>query len=300
MRIPYYPGCTLKTQAQNFELSTLAALKELGLDAVEMDRWNCCGTTHSLAVDNLMLHLAPVRNLIFLKNQGDKQVLTLCSMCYHTMAQVNLIMKDDEEKRQKINWHFEDIAEAGDYHGEVEVLHLFHLLRDVIGFEKVKEAVKHPLQGFKAACYYGCLLLRPKEVAVDDPEQPRVMEDTLQALGAEPVEYHFGNECCGAFQTVNEPGMVKRRTDEIITAARDQGADFVVVSCPLCFYNLDKRQIDLVREKPGYQSMPVLYIGQLLALALGVPAALCNFDLHKVDPRPVLEEKKIISVEVMS
>ncbi|MDP7420749.1 MAG: CoB--CoM heterodisulfide reductase iron-sulfur subunit B family protein [bacterium] len=295
MRIPYYPGCTLKTQAQNFETSTISALKELGVDAPELDRWNCCGTTHSLAVDNLMLHLAPVRNLIFLKNLGEKQVLTLCSMCYHTLSQANLLMRDDDEKRQKINWHFEDIAEDGDYHGEVEVLHLFHLLRDIIGFDKIKEAVKQPLEGLKAACYYGCLLLRPKEIAVDDPEMPQVMENLLRNLGAEAADFYFQNECCGAFQTVGEPELVKKRTGEIVAHARQQDADFLVVSCPLCFFNLDKRQLDLLDEKPGYQLMPILYIGQLLALALGVSSDVCNFELHHVDPRPLLTEKNLVS-----
>lgn len=300
MKIPYYPGCTLKTQAQNFEVSTLAALDKLGVEAEEMERWNCCGTTHSLAVDNLMQHLAPVRNLILLKNQGEKEVLVLCSMCYHTLARDNFLMRDNQDASQKINWQYEDISESGEYHGEVDVLHLFHVLRDKLGFETIKNAVKKPLSGLKAACYYGCLLLRPEEVAVDHPERPQVMEQLLVSLGAQPVKYYFQNECCGAFQTVSEPGIVTRRTDEIIDNARNEGADFMVVSCPLCFFNLDSRQVDLMEAKPGHQPMPVLYIGQLLAMALGVSEEKCLFDLHKIDPRPVLKEKLMVSAEVMT
>jgi hypothetical protein len=52
-KIPYYPGCTLKTTAKNFEKSAIAAARALGIELLEIPRWNCCGTVFSLADDDL-------------------------------------------------------------------------------------------------------------------------------------------------------------------------------------------------------------------------------------------------------
>ncbi|MCP4707062.1 MAG: heterodisulfide reductase, subunit B, partial [Planctomycetes bacterium] len=48
-KIAYYPGCTLKTAAKNFEISAVAVAAALDIELVELPKWNCCGTVHSLA-----------------------------------------------------------------------------------------------------------------------------------------------------------------------------------------------------------------------------------------------------------
>src|SRR3989338_4572480 len=103
MRYPYYPGCTLKTTAKNFEDSALASAKALGIELAELERWNCCGVVSSLTTDNLMLHLAPVRNLIRVRDAGDDKVVTLCSMCFHTLKRSNMLVKDNPEPLKKMN-----------------------------------------------------------------------------------------------------------------------------------------------------------------------------------------------------
>ena len=64
MKLSYFPGCTLKNFGKNFEDSALCALKALDVDVQELDRWNCCGTVFSLTTDDLIHHVAPVRNFI--------------------------------------------------------------------------------------------------------------------------------------------------------------------------------------------------------------------------------------------
>ncbi len=71
MKLSYYPGCTLKNHARNFEDSTLYAMDRLGVEAVELERWNCCGTVYSLSADDLMRQVAPIRNLIRAKRGGE-------------------------------------------------------------------------------------------------------------------------------------------------------------------------------------------------------------------------------------
>ncbi len=134
MKIKYYPGCTLKYKAKNLEDSAIASLETLGCEVEEIERWNCCGAVYSLAEDDLIHKVAPVRDLIRVKEQGGDKVLTICSMCYNTLARANLLMKEDEEKRDTIN-RFMD--EEIDYAGEVEVFHLLTVVEKVHSFLRI-------------------------------------------------------------------------------------------------------------------------------------------------------------------
>lgn len=289
MKISYYPGCTLKSSAKNFEDSALCALEKLGLEVDELGRWNCCGTVFSLAADDLIHHVAPVRNLILSKEAKAEAMMTLCAMCYNTLKRTNERVKKSPDDRETIN-RFMD-AEGLAYNGDVKVLHLLELLRDEIKFENVAKKVVKPLAGLKVASYYGCLLVRPKDIGLDDVENPQVLENLTRALGATAVDFPHKTECCASYQTVDNPGVVAERSFQILTSARNAGAEVVSVSCPLCAFNLDNRQAQVVERHPDFKKIPVVYFTQLLGMALGCPEEALRFDLHDVDPKPVLREK---------
>ena len=292
MKISYYPGCTLKNHAKNFEDSTLCALKSLDIEAEELPRWNCCGTVFSLTTDDLFHHLAPIRNLIRVKESNSDRVMTLCAMCYNTLKRANERIKKDPESLDKINQFM--YRENLEYQGDVKVLHLLELLRDEITFPHLTKKVKNPLKKLKVANYYGCLLVRPKEIGFDDTENPTILENLTKALGAIPVDFPYKTECCGAYQTVDKTDIIADRTYHIITSAQSFGADVVAVSCPLCAFNLDHRQKETKKKYQEFKSIPVLYFTQLLAIALDCPVETLGFDLHHIDPVPVLKEKKLI------
>jgi len=291
MKIHYYPGCTLKVTATQFESSAIASARAVGVEMLELPRWNCCGTVYSLASDDLMHQLAPIRNLIRVRNENGNAVTTLCSMCLNTLKRANLLVNEDPEKRRTINAFMD---EEEDYDGGIEVVHLLEILRDRIGFENIREKVTNPLKDLRASPYYGCLLLRPEEVGIDKAESPTVLEDLLQCIGAEPTDNPFKTECCGSYQTVDKADLVMEKTRDIISWAARNSAECVVVSCPLCFFNLDRRQKDLAERETGAILLPVLYFTQLLALALGLGAEVCGFEMHVVDPRPLLSGKGMI------
>ena len=144
-RYTYYPGCTLKTTSKNFEDSTLATAKALGIELVEPDRWNCCGTVYALATDDVMHHLAPIRNMIRveeLKEQGkvdNKKMITLCAMCYNTLKRANDIFNTDSDKKKKI--HEIMFREDIQYSGSVEILHYLEVLRE-LGWDKAFGGIK--------------------------------------------------------------------------------------------------------------------------------------------------------------
>lgn len=299
-RLPYYPGCTLKTTAQNLESSALAAAEALGIELVELPRWNCCGVVYSLAEDDLMHHVAPVRNLVRAQEMSasgavddNARLVTLCSMCFNTLKRANARVRENADDLETINdfMYLED-----DYAGSVDVVHFLEILRD-LGSEAVGEAVKVPLEGLKVAPYYGCTMLRPKEVGIDDPEDPTVQEDLLRALGAEPVDNPYKKVCCGSYQVVQSRDVVIDLAHDILGHARAAGADVITTCCPLCAFNLDSRQNEIAETRPGFEPIPVLYITQLMALAFALSAERCRFDLNRTDPRPLLSGKGLMREE---
>ncbi len=285
MRISYYPGCTLKTTAKGFETSAMAVLKKLDIEPVELPRWNCCGTVYSMASDNVMYQLAPIRNLMRTKEQGDDKLLVLCSMCYNTLKRANILVQKKRDTLDLINDF--TYLEKVNYDGSVEVIHVIEILRDKV--KEIKKNVKKTLKGLKVATYYGCTLVRPKEVGIDNMENPEIMNPVLEALGAEPVYFPYSVECCGSYHTVTEKKLVIDRTYEIINSARENGAHIVLTSCPLCHFNLDARQKNVMETYPDFKPLPVIYITQLLSYAFGFGDEVNRFDLNFIDPKQTLE-----------
>ena len=292
MDISYYPGCTLKTKAKGEEDAAIASMAALGVNLVELPRWNCCGATFSLADDDLIHQLAPVRNLIRVKEQGQNKVVTICDFCYNTLKRADLLMKNDTEKRNTLNSFME---EEIDYNGEVEVVHLLQVLRDEIGWESISERVKRPLNGLKVAPYYGCTLLRPQEVAIDEMERPTVLQQLLRTLGATVVDFPFATECCGAFQELGNPDFALEAVWNILASAVRWGADVIVLSCPLCDFNLGHRQRELMQKHVDFRGIPILYFTQLLAISLGLDPGVCHFELNWGEPQSLLRSKGLIS-----
>lgn len=292
MKIKYYPGCSIKTSAEHFEISAKAVLKCLDVEMEELKRWTCCGTVYSLTSDDIMHHLAPVRNLLRVKEEGGDRVLTLCSMCYNTLKRANILVRKDTETREKIkDFMYKELI---GYEGDVEVIHLLQLFRE-IGVEKIKENIKVSLQGLKVAPYYGCMLLRPEEVSIDDVENPEIFEDIIGLTGAQVVNFPYRNECCGSYQTLRRPDIVIERTKTIVDSARNNGADILLLSCPLCAFNLEAKQEAVLEKYYSFKNMPVLYFPQLLALSFGLDDNDTRFDLNDIDPLPVLEKISIVA-----
>ena len=269
MRYRYFPGCTLKGQAKNMEDTTMAAAEALGIELVELPEWQCCGAVYPLYEDELISLLSPVRTLAAAEGEP---LVSLCAACHHVLKRAQELMGRNEDARTKVT----DFLEV-DYSGEGRVLHFLEVLRDDLGFDKLAEMVKKPLEGRKAAAYYGCLLLRPSKVMqFDNPENPSIMEDMLKALGAEVVKSPYRTECCGAYLSVTEEGVAADTVDRILNSARRAGAEVLITACPLCRYNLENCGRD-----DGKEPLKVYYFSELLAEAMGVEVEATGDDSSK-------------------
>lgn len=258
MNVSYFPGCTLRNKAKELDMYARRSAEALGITLEEIENWQCCGGVFSTAKDEIASKLPSVRALAAAKARSQILV-TVCSACHNVIKQTNHAMQTDPVFASRVQNY---MAPDEPYDGSTEVLHYLELLRDVVGFDRLKDAVRHPLTGKKIGAYYGCLLLRPSgAMQMDDPENPQILEDFLRALGAEPVIYAQRNECCGGYVTMEDPAQSKKQSKKILANAESSGAEMLVTACPLCRYNL---------EKNGESNLPVIYFTELLAEALGV------------------------------
>ena len=294
MKVSYYPGCTLKTKAQNLEVAAVQAMEVLGVELAELPRWNCCGAVYSLADDDLIHQIAPVRILARALEQGDGKLVTLCPMCYNTLARANLLMRDDEEKRHIINSFME---EEPDYHGEVEVFHLLGFLKNEIGWDAVADKVKTPLAGLRLAPYYGCTLVRPEEVAIDSPYSPTLFNQMIEVLGGKAISIPTTSTCCGSYEVISNPAAATQACAKIIGSALERDANGLVVTCPLCDYNLGARQDELKTVDESLSELPLVYFTQLLAVAFGLDPEVCHFELNQPMTRKLFESENLVAAQ---
>jgi heterodisulfide reductase subunit B len=289
MEYLYFPGCTLYTKAKNFDQAARDCSLLLGFKLKELSNWTCCGATFPLATDNLMALLPPARILANAREEGAT-LTTLCAICFNVIKRTNRLIQGDAEKREKINLFIEK-----NYQGDLRVLHYLEILKQDIGFSQLKERVKRPLSGLKAAPYYGCMLLRPfKEMEFDDKERPTFFEEFLETLGAKAIEFPYKIECCGSFQSVGSPEVATECAYKILGSAMKNGAEVIVSTCPMCTFNIDHKQSDIQQKYLGFKTIPVLYFTQLLGIAMGLDHQTLGFEQNAVDPLPLLKEKGLL------
>lgn len=257
----YYPGCTLKNKAKILDEYARKCASILGFSLEEIDNWQCCGGVYPMAKDKIVTRLSSVRTLAQANEKG-RTLVTLCSACHNVIKQVNRDMQTDEYIISRVNNY---LGTEASYHGETKVLHYLEVLRDVVGFDNIKNKVVNPLTGVKIGAYYGCLLLRPSKVMqMDSPENPKILEDFIKAIGGEPIIYAERNECCGAYLAMEDGNVSKMRSNKILDNADKRGAEMLITACPLCMYNLNKSNLERDAK------VPVVYFTELLAQALGV------------------------------
>ena len=259
MTYSYYPGCTLKTKAKDLDLYARKSAEALGITLEEIEEWQCCGGVYPQAKDEIATKLSSVRTLNSVKEKGQ-DLITVCSACHHVLKRVNNDMKTDEDICLRANNYLQLDEE---YKGETNVIHYLEMLRDIVGFDKIKEKVVNPLTGKKIAAYYGCLLLRPSsEMMFDNAENPTIIEEFIKAIGGTPVVYPFRNECCGGYITLEDKELASKKSNKVLASAEGKGAEMVITACPLCMYNLQNNGTE--------HDIPVVYFTEILAEALGV------------------------------
>ena len=290
MKVSYYPGCSLEETAQAYDVSARKVCKNLGIDLEEIPKWSCCGSSPALKMDRLLSTSLGAHNLAIAQRQQLSEVVIPCPFCFRRL----LSAKQEVQENEQVKTRVEDsiTAELSD---DLSVFSLLGFLRYSVGLETIGANVKKPLKNLKLLSYYGCYLVKPATVTgFDNPENPVSMDQILESLGAEVLQWDFKTECCGASLTISKTKTVCELGGRLVREATWQGADALVVACQLCQANLDTRQTDMGRMDKKRYAMPVLYFTQLMGLAFGLPYKELGLKRHIVNPKNMLLSKDFL------
>jgi len=272
MKYIYYPGCSASGTGRGYEESTLPVFEELGIEMVTLEDWNCCGATAYMSVDEAKAFALSARNLALAEDQfpdmDEVHIVAPCAACYLGLLKAKKYIDTDPKIGGTIRKALQS-AEL-DYTGRAKVRHPLDVLVNDYGLDKLKEKVKRPLTGLKVAAYYGCQIVRPYS-DFDEGHDPQTMDQVLEVLGVEAIEWPHKTRCCGGAQTWSSDPFLEL-VWIILKDAIGSGGDAVATACPMCQFNLECFQ-NKIRAKFDYQKkIPVVYFTQLMGLALGIDA----------------------------
>ena len=276
MKYQYYPGCSLEGTALEYNLSTRALMASLGVELLEIEDWTCCGASAADSISDLLSLALPARNIAIAEKTDEvRDILVACSACYLNLKKVEAKIRSEPAILKKLNSILnEDQLQIS---GRLHVRHLLDVIVNDVGPETIRDNLKRALTGFRIAPYYGCQCLRPY-VVFDDPEDPRSMEPLIETVGAQVHPWTMGGKCCGASHMNTAMAVGLELVAAILQGAK--GADAIVTVCPMCQMNLEAYQHKISRIQNEDLSMTVLYLPQLIGLALGLSENDLRFDLN--------------------
>jgi heterodisulfide reductase subunit B len=264
----YFPGCSLDATAVAYGLSIKAICDPLGMELIELEDWNCCGSTPYGSTDELEAVCIATRNLALAEKKG-LDLVTPCSSCYLTLNKANSNLKLYPDLKDRVEWI---LAAAGlEYRGTVRVRHLAEVILNDIGLEAIKSKVVNRLDGLKVAPYYGCQLVRPA-LGFDAPENPQSLDRLIASLGAEPTPFPLKSRCCGGSLIISEPDLALGLIRQLLESAAANGAECIITPCPLCQTNLDAFQGMVNAKFKTRFEIPILFFTQLMGVAFGINA----------------------------
>jgi len=282
----YFPGCSSSEgTAVGYGRSIQAISGSLGLELVELEDWNCCGSTPYGSTDELESLCIAARNLALAEKTG-LDLVTPCSSCYTTLNRANSYLGQYPDLKGMAD---ECLAAAGlEYKGGVKVRHLFEVIYNDIGLKFIESKVVSPLSGLKVAAYYGCQLVRP-EPGFDNPHNPQSLDRLIASLGAEPVPFPLKDRCCGGSLIIPELDLTLGLIQQLLESAATNGAQCIVTVCPLCQTNLDAYQSKVNSKFKTNYDLPILFFSQLIGLALAITPEALGLPTNIVSPKQVLD-----------
>ncbi|MEW6599399.1 MAG: CoB--CoM heterodisulfide reductase iron-sulfur subunit B family protein [Nitrospirota bacterium] len=289
MKIAYYPGCSLHASSKLYDIQAKNVLGRIGVELSEIEDWNCCGATSASKTDDFLAIALAARNLGIADATGLSEMMIPCSSCYSRTLVSQKTLAGNLALKSEINAELSKKVE-----GRIKISNILEVLLSREG--EIKEKTVRKLTGLKPVCYYGCLLTRfPSDMPLSDSvENPVAMEGLLKTVGAEPLDWGYKTDCCGASAAVNDMDMALKLMAKIFKDALARGANCFVTTCPMCQLNLDAYQEE-VREKYGTaKSLPVYFITELIGVSMGMDAQEMQIDRHFTDALGLLKELKLI------
>ncbi len=274
LKYALYTGCTARESTPELLSSTMAVANKLGIELVLLDEASCCGASHLQDFDDFLALVLNARNICYAEKLGLDMV-TICNTCQLNSAMTKERLDSDPELKAKVN---EKLAEVGlEYKGTSRVRHFQYVLIEDYGLDRIKENVQVPLSHFNIAPFYGCHNIRPSELhhevnGGENPYVPTSLDNLIEALEGNSVDYESKNKCCGFHVDLQAPKTSNALSGTALLDAIDNNADLMVTPCPLCQLNMDLKQDSAGKQLGRDIELPVLHLPQMIALALGCTA----------------------------
>jgi heterodisulfide reductase subunit B len=259
-------GCTIPNRLPFLEASARQIFDKLGIETSDAPFACCPEPVGFHSVDTEAWLAMGARNLCLAEAEG-KDIVSLCNGCYQTLAIVNYELQNSAGEKDKINKILSKVNK--EYKGTSDVKHFVHVLHDNVS--KIKSLVTKPLSNLKIAIHAGCHYARQKNTMekADDPMKAQKQRDIIAATGATVVDYPEEKLCCGNGAGYSNAETGKAVATNKIEGAKAAGANCIVVNCPACFQQLDTQR-----------GLPIIYLTELLALAMGESYDSLNMKYH--------------------
>ena len=285
-----FRSCTGSMEYPGTENAIKEVMKSLGIEIVmDPDQTCCSGYLLTCSAYKPEFSLAvTARNLSIVERHGLDTYM-FCNGCMGYNLELAHIMHEHPEYKQMAN---DVIAKQGyHYEGKTEIHHvqeLWYRLKD-----EIAARVVHPLNGLRVAVHYGCHYLAIQYNILDDAGYPTFHEEIIEALGGTPVYYKERQMCCGYSvgrgfthkETLVQPHLYKK-----FKSAKEAGVELMTTCCPGCNTALDREQPNLTKRYEEEFAIPVIDIGQLIGLAMGVPLEKLGFDANTIRMDGVLKK----------
>ncbi len=281
-----YLGCTTPVRLPSYEAATKAVLGKLGIKLLDFKDVTCCGAQYIESI-NPRAHIGLGGRILALAENQGKDVLAICGACSGSLKHSKHILDKDKGIRREVNSMLRE--EGLKYTGNVQVKHLLQVLRDDIGYEHIRKAVTRRFSGVRLVAHYGCHVTRPYDVVkVDDPENPRVIDEIIECIGAVAVDYPDKTRCCGGPLLAMDEELATLIGAGKIKNARGVGAEGIVTACVFCDIHLSQVQIG-DNEVPEPR-VPIITLPQLMGLAYGIDKESLGINLNRISPEGILSK----------
>jgi succinate dehydrogenase / fumarate reductase, cytochrome b subunit len=292
LRYSWWTGCVAKGACPELYVSMKKVAERLGIELMEMEDGNCTGAGVIGERDEFLQDVINTRNFALAEQMGAP-LMSICSTCQGVQSGVMYRINTFEGYLERIN---EQLAPDGlQFSGNLVVKNFMWVLVEDYGLDKLRAAVTRPLSGLRLGPFYGCYIVRPSKVITENGEyagRTTYLEQIIEALGAEPVDYTGKMKCCGfPIVTMNKKNSLNMAGTHILEA-KEFGADAMVTPCPLCHLNLDAQQPQAAQQKGVKLGMPILHLPQMIGLALGIKPDELRLGRHVVGTSSVVEKLK--------
>jgi len=288
MKYALFLGCTIPARSRNYELSARKVAKKLSIEMVDVKEFICCGFPLKDS-DKGSFEIMAAYNLC-LAQERNLDICTLCSSCASALTEVAQHLSKEGPKRDQVN---ERLSKLGlQYRGGVKVRHFARILYEEIKPEEIKKHFKKDLSDLRVAIHYGCHYLKPSEIYdyFDNVDDPKSIETLLTMTGVQVVHYSGEKRCCGGpLLPVGEKTALSVAKEKL-DALSDVGVDALCLVCPFCSVMYDSNQKSIETEYGTKYQIPVLYLTQVLGMAMGYDTKELGLNMNVVKTEKLLKK----------